>query len=551
MRTIMLTRARAGREGKKRYDTVSYRVTLAAMSPEQVYAKRWWTLGVLCVSLLVVGLDNTILNVAIPTLQHELAATQGQIEWIIDSYVLVFAGLLLTAGALGDKFGRRRALTCGLLVFGFASVLSGLSGSATMLIASRALMGVGGALIMPSTLSILTNVFPPHERGRAIAIWAGVSGLGIGIGPIAGGALLEHFWWGSIFFVNIPVVIGAIVAGRFLVPESRDEHAPRIDPLGALLSIAGLGAVVFAIIEAPIKGWTSPETLGAGAVGLVVLGLFVLVEARSDHPMLPVEFFRNPRFSAGSGAVTLAFFALFGTTLLLTQYQQIVRGYDPLQAGIRVLPVALALVAFAPRSAAMAARFGTKRVVASGLTVLAITLASLRLFEVGTPYWKLGLVYFFMGAGMAHVVAPSTEAIMGSLPRNRAGVGSAVNDTTRQVGGALGVAILGSLLHSAYGAHVRPVLAAIPAERRAEAADSIVKTIQVAQETLGPAGAGPVIRGAQVAFTDAMGTVALVAAAFALLGAVGVALFLPARGRDEAAELAELGLPEPETAAVP
>ena len=522
------------------------------MSPEQqqVYDKRWWTLGVLCGSLLVVGLDNTILNVAIPRLQHELNATQGQIEWIIDSYVLVFAGLLLTMGALGDKFGRRRALTYGLVVFGIGSVWSAFSGSANALIAARALMGVGGALIMPSTLSILTNVFPPSERGRAIAIWAGVSGLGIGIGPIAGGLLLEHFWWGAIFLVNIPVAVAAIVAGRFLVPESRDEHAPRIDPLGAVLSIAGLSAVVFAIIEAPIKGWTSPETLGVGALGLVILGLFVVVEARSDHPMLPVEFFKNPRFSAGSGAVTLAFFALFGTTLLLTQYQQVVRGYSALGAGLRVLPVALALVAFAPRSAALAARFGTKRVVASGLTVLAITLAGLRLFEVGTPYWKLGLLYFFMGAGMAHVVAPSTEAIMGSLPRNRAGVGSAVNDTTRQVGGALGVAILGSLLHSAYASHVRPVLGAIPAERRAEAADSIVRTIQVARETLGPERAGPVVEGARVAFTDAMGTVALVAAAFALLGAVGVALFLPAQGREEADELESLGLPAPEAAEV-
>ncbi|HVF03330.1 MAG TPA: MFS transporter [Frankiaceae bacterium] len=515
------------------------------MSPEQVYAKRWWTLAVLCVSLLVVGLDNTILNVAIPTLQHELGATQGQIEWIIDSYVLVFAGLLLTAGALGDKFGRRRALTTGLAIFGLASFVSAFSGSANALIWARALMGIGAALIMPSTLSILTNVFPPHERGRAIAIWAGVSGLGVGIGPIAGGLLLEHFWWGSIFFVNIPVVVVAIVAGKFLVPESKDDRAPRLDPLGALLSILGLGALVFAIIEAPIKGWTSPETLGAGALGIVVLVVFVVVEARSDHAMLPIEFFKNPRFSAGSGAVTLVFFALFGTTLLLTQYQQIVRGYSALEAGIRVLPVALALVAFAPRSAAVAARFGTKRVVAGGLTLVAVTLASLRLFEVGTPYWKLGLVYFFMGLGMAHVVAPSTEAIMGSLPRNRAGVGSAVNDTTRQVGGALGVAILGSLLHSAYAAHVRPILTALPAERRAEAADSLVKTMQVANETLGRAAAEPVIRGAQVAFTDAMGTVALVAAGFALLGALAVVLFLPAQGREEAGELAALGLPEP------
>ena len=517
------------------------------MSPEQqIYAKRWWTLGVLCVSLLVVGLDNTILNVAIPQLQEQLHATQGQIEWIIDSYVLVFAGLLLTMGALGDTFGRRRALTAGLLVFGAGSMLSAFSGSANVLIATRALMGAGGALIMPSTLSILTNVFPPKERGRAIAIWAGVSGLGIGIGPIAGGALLEHFWWGAIFLVNVPVVIAAIAAGRFLVPESKDDHASRLDPLGALLSIAGLSALVYGIIEAPAAGWLSAETLGSAAVGLAIIGAFVWTESRSDHPMLPIEFFRNPRFSAGSGAVTLAFFALFGTTLLLTQYQQVVRGYSALQAGVRLLPVAVALVSFAPNSAKLAARFGTKRVVASGLTVLGLTLASLRLFEVGTPYWKLGVVYFLMGAGMAHVVAPSTEAIMGSLPRNRAGVGSAVNDTTRQVGGALGVAILGSLLSSAYAHHVAPVLRLLPADRRAEAGDSIVKTIEVARAT-GSADVARIVDGARVAFTDAMGTVALVAACFALLGALGVVLFLPAQGREEEHELADLGLPVEET----
>jgi Na+/melibiose symporter-like transporter len=258
--------------------------------------------------------------------------------------------------------------------------------------------------------------------------------------------------------------------------------------------------------------------------------------------MLPVEFFRNPRFSAGSGAVTLAFFALFGTTLLLTQYQQIVRGYSALEAGIRVLPVALALVFFAPNSAKMAARFGTKRVVSGGLIMLSLTLASLRLFEVGTPYWKLGVVYFLMGAGMAHVVAPSTEAIMGSLPRNRAGVGSAVNDTTRQVGGALGVAILGSLLSSAYAAHIKPALAALPAGARDEARDSIVKTLFVAK------GDPALVQAAKVAFTDAMGTVALVAAGFALLGAIAVILFLPAQGREEVEEYESLGLPEPESA---
>ncbi len=297
----------------------------------RVYQRRWWTLAVLCLSLMVIGVDNTILNVALPTLVKDLNATTSQLQWIVDGYTLVFAGLLLTAGSLGDRFGRRRALSVGLAIFGTGSILSALAASPEQLIFMRCLMGIGAALIMPATLSIVTNVFRvPAERARAIAIWAGVSALGIAIGPLAGGYLLEHFYWGSVFLVNVPIVLLALVAGYFLVPDSKDPSAPRLDPIGAVLSIVGLTALVWSIIEAPTKGWGSTSTISGLAVALIILGAFAAWELHSDHPMLNVGFFKNPRFTAASQAITLTFFALFGSLFLITQYLQTVLGYSAL-----------------------------------------------------------------------------------------------------------------------------------------------------------------------------------------------------------------------------
>ncbi|HVD70959.1 MAG TPA: MFS transporter, partial [Actinomycetota bacterium] len=283
------------------------------MEDAEGYERRWWILGVLCLSLLVIGLDNTILNVALPTLVRDLGASTSQLQWIVDAYTLVFAGLLLTAGSLSDRYGRRTALASGLVIFGVGSLASAFAGSASTLIFTRALMGVGGAFIMPSTLSILTNVFPAEERGRAIGIWAGVSGLGIGIGPVVGGWLLIHFWWGSVFLVNVPVVIFALIAGRLIIPNSKDPSAPRLDPVGASLSIVGLVSLVFGIIEAPSHGWTDPLIVTAFGIALITLTAFIAWERRSDHPMLNLEFFKNPRFTAANISVTLVFFALFGS----------------------------------------------------------------------------------------------------------------------------------------------------------------------------------------------------------------------------------------------
>jgi EmrB/QacA subfamily drug resistance transporter len=473
--------------------------------------------------MLVISLDNTILNVALPSLQNDLGASDSELQWIVDSYLLVFAGALLTAGALGDRFGRRRALFTGLAIFGAGSLVAALSDSAEMLIASRALMGVGGAFIMPTTLSIATNVFPAGERAKAIGVWAAVAGLGLGIGPVAGGFLLEHFDWSSVFLVNLPVVAVALTAGWFLVPDSRDPHGTPLDPAGAVLSMAGLTAVLYGIIEAPSHGWTSTTTLVALTIGALLLGAFVAWERHTASPMLDVSLFRNRRFSAASGAITLVFFSLMGLLFLLTQYLQFVLGYDPLEAGLRTLFTAGGLVLAAPLSARLAERFGAKLVVGAGLAVAATGLAIFATIGDGTPYSTVAIALFVMGAGMGSAMAPATDSIMGSLPLAHAGVGSAVNDTTRLVGGALGVAVLGSLLASGY----RDGMDAI-AGAPAAAAEGIAQTAGAAAQIGGPSGAALLDAG-RSAFVEAMSTASIVAAAVAALGAMVAFRFLPAR----------------------
>jgi EmrB/QacA subfamily drug resistance transporter len=507
------------------------------------YERRWWALLVLCLSLVVIGMDNTILNVALPTLARDLRATASELQWMVDAYILVFAGLLLTMGALGDRFGRKLALNIGLLVFVAGSVASAFAGSAGVLIASRAAMGIGGALIMPSTLSIITNVFPPHERGRAIGVWAGVAGFGIVLGPVIGGWLLEHFWWGSVFLVNVPVVAVAILAGWSLVPESKDPHATPLDLIGAGLSIAALVTLVYGIIEAPERGWTDGVILGSFAVATVLAVAFIWWERRVEHPMLRMEFFRNPRFSAASAAITLTFFALFGSVFLLTQHLQFVLGYTPLEAGFRVLPVA-ALIVTAPLSARIVERVGTKIVVAAGLLTLAAGLWLLSTVDVASGYGLVAASIAIMGTGMGLTMAPATESIMGSLPLAKSGVGSAMNDTTRMVGGALGVAVLGSVLASSYGTAIEPALRGVPPQVAEVAGDSIGGATTIAAQ-VGEAGRA-LLTAARAAFIDGMGDAVLVGAAVAALGAVLVLLFLPARARDRqgrapAAERATVG----------
>jgi EmrB/QacA subfamily drug resistance transporter len=513
---------------------------------ETVHRRRWLVLPVLCLSLLLIVMDNTIVNVALPTMRSDLEASTGQLQWIVDAYILVFAGLLLTMGALGDRFGRRGALALGLTVMAGASILSSFASSPNQLIATRAIMGIGGALIMPATLSIITNVFTnPRERAQAIAIWAATAGLAIALGPLTGGWLLEHFWWGSVFLVNVPVAAVALVLGRLIVPTSKDPAAPPVDIPGAVLSIIGLTALVYAIIEGP-HGWTSGKVLGGFALSVMLLAAFVLWERRAEHPMLDVRLFRNPRFSTAAGAISLTFFALFGAFFLLTQLLQSVMGYSPLQAGVRLLPMAATQMVVAPASARVVERYGSKIVVASGLVIAAVGMLLASRLTAGAAYAEVALALVVMAAGFAMMMPAATEAIMGSLPRAKAGVGSAVNDTTRQLGGAFGVAVLGSVTSSTYRPAVRDAVAGSPLPAGASP-DAVADQIGAAMEAAQRIGGEPgrlLADAASQAFVDGMSTSLTIAAAIMAVGAVLVWMFLPARGRDvdapaDAAEAAE------------
>jgi EmrB/QacA subfamily drug resistance transporter len=496
------------------------------------YPRRWWILAVLCISLLTIVLDNTVLNVAIPTLSRPrslggIGASDSELQWIIDSYTLVFAGLLLTCGSLGDRFGRRGALQLGLVIFGLGSVASAFANSSTQLITTRACMGVGGAFIMPATLSIITNVFPGPERGKAIGFWAATAGLASVLGPVTAGFLLAHFYWGSVFLINVPVVIIGLLAGFFLIPTSKDPSAPRLDPIGGLLSIASLVAILYAIIEAPTDGWGDPTIVACFVVGGVLLLAFLLWENHSDHPMLDVGFFKNPRFTAASNGIMLVFFAMFGTAFLFTQYLQFVLGFTPLQAGVRFLPFAATILIVSPSSARIVHRLGTKIVVGSGLALVAFGLIVVTGLDETSSYWPDVVWRFILLAiGMALTMAPATESIMGSLPRAKAGVGSAVNDTTRQVGGALGVAVIGSVLASTYSAGVSQFLRGknVPTgEAEAYAHSTLGYALTAGKGVTGLAQA------ATSAFVDGMHTGVLVGAAAAAAGAVIAFVFLPAR----------------------
>ncbi|MCA1824968.1 MAG: DHA2 family efflux MFS transporter permease subunit [Frankia sp.] len=494
---------------------------------QDIHDRRWWTLSVLCLSLVLVIVGNTALNVALPTLVREIGATNTELQWMVDAYALVFAGMLFTCGALGDRFGRKGALNVGLLIFGSASVFAAMSDTATGIVVARAVMGLGAALIMPATLSILTNVFPPHERARAIGIWAGLSGAGAAMGPLASGWLLEHFWWGSVFLVNMPVVLLAMGAGRVLVPTSRDPAQPPLDPIGAGLSILGLTSLVYGIIEAPNEGWLSAPTIASFAVAAVILGYFATWELHSTHPMLDLGFFRNRSYTTGSIAITLVFFALFGSFFLMTQYLQLVLGYTPLQAAVRMLVVPPVLMVVAPNSARIVERFGTRRVVASGLVLVSLALAFLSTLDVHTSYLRLATGLIVLGFGMGLSMPPSTAAIMSAVPMGKAGVGSAMNDTTRELGGALGVAVLGSLLASRYTAAVAGVSASLPPQARAVVAKSVGGALSIAGQ-LGPPGE-IIARAARGAYVDSMSTAFIVGAVVAVVAAAYVARFMPER----------------------
>jgi EmrB/QacA subfamily drug resistance transporter len=498
------------------------------MSSPTHYARRWQALIVLAFSLLVISVGNTILNVALPTLQEELDASSSELQWIVDSYMLLYAGLLLAAGTLGDRFGRRRALVAGLVTFALGSILAALAGSATELIASRALMGVGAAGIMPTTLSILTNIFPPEERPKAISIWAAVAGLGIAVGPITGGWMIEHLDTSGIFLLNVPAVLACLAGAALLVPESRDPASRRLDVVGCGLSVAALCALVWGLIEAPERGWTDTTILAAFAGGAAIAAAFVAWERRTDHPMLDIGVFRNLRFSAASASITFVYFALMGVMYFQTTYLQSVLGNSALHAGVLMLPTAAGMIVAARSSVALTRRLGAKLVVAAGLATVAGSLLMTTGYRVDTSEDYILLTGFIMGGGVGFAMAPATEAIMGSLSPAKAGIGSAMNDVVREVGGTLGVAVLGSVLASTYATAMDGSVSGLPDEAAAAATDSVGAAHEVAAQM---GGAPDLVTAANDAFIDAMSTTAGIAAGIALAGALIAAAFLPARAR--------------------
>ena len=502
------------------------------------YARRWKTLGVLSLSLVIIGLDNTILNVALPTLQDEFDASPSKLQWMVDSYLLVFAGLLLVFGTLGDRFGRKLALQAGVSIFGLASLGALVADSANEVITVRAAMGVGAALIMPATLSIIANVFTGEERGKAIGIWAAVAAIGIGLGPLIGGLLLEWFDWSSVFMVNVPFAAAALLLGIRYVPESRDPRPGAFDLLGAALSTAGFSILVYAIIEAPEHGWTSGLVLGSLAASVALLGSFLWWEGRIEEPMLDLGFFRSARFSVGTAAVSIAFFALLGGIFALTQYLQFVHGYSAIEAGAIMSPMALGLMIGAGSSSKAVRRLGTSRVVAAGLAGLALLLALTMLWDPNTGALVLAAWFFGLALAMGWVMAPATEAVVGAVPAARSGVASATNTVARMVSGALGVAVIGSLISSLYSSDVEGSLGALPPKAQAAAEGSIGAASAIASQ-LPPAASSSLLATTGDAFTQAMGIGLLVAAVLAAVTAVIVRRFLPARESVETRDAAE------------
>ncbi|MGW4424327.1 MFS transporter [Streptosporangium sp. NPDC004631] len=475
--------------------------------------RRWWILGVLCLSLMVLVVDNTVLNLAIPALMTDLGASPSDIQWIIDAYILVFAGLLLTAGSLSDRYGRKRFLIIGLVLFGGASLIALMVTEPWHLIAARALMGVGGSILMPSTLSILITVFDDGERRKAIAAWSAVAMVGVIAGPTLGGFLLEHYWWGSIFLLNVPITLVAVVAAVVLMPETRGP-ARGLDPVGVLLSTAGMSALVFVVISAPGEGWSSPSVLVAAGVAVLGLGGFMLWERRAAHPMLPLELFRNRNFSGSSFSVVLMSFGTGALLLMLTQYLQFVLGYGPMKAGLALLPYAVAAALFNGVGAGLGQRVSNRTLIAAGMTVMALGFVVLALMTADSGYGMLigGLMLMGVGGGLAGPAIYAT--LMGAVPPEHAGVGSALNDTVQQVGMALSVAVLGSVLAGVY-------TSSMPASAPAAARASIGGAFQ-----LGDPG---VMRTAREAFLSAMSFGSWVGVVFTLAAvALALAVLRPA-----------------------
>ncbi len=508
-----------------------------------VHARRWQTLGVLCLSLTIVMIANMSLNLAIPAIARDLDASTGSLQWMVDAYALVFAGLLFSAGILGDRFGRKGALQFGLALFLVGSAVAVVAETAGMVIGARAVMGVAAAFVMPSTLSIITNVFPPDERGKAIATWAGVAGGAAALGPTGSGLLLEHFWWGSVFLVNVPLAVAALVLGRSLVPTSRNPERRPLDVAGALLSIVGVSALVYAIIEAPHRGWAATETLGVFGVAVAGLALFVWRETSARHPMLDLRLFLDRRFSVASGGIGLTYFTLFGTFFLVSQFLQLVLGLSPLAAGLVQLPVSVIMLTVAPQVPRFVARFGARRVVPVGLGLVALGMGILSQLSADSSALLVCVALVPMAVGISATGAPLTTLMMAAVPSGRAGVGSAMNNASRELGGAFGVAVLGSVLTTRFGSGVGPAVEGLPAAAQAKADTGLAGALDVAGDL--PAGAGDAVAdAARAAFVDGFAVAGTVSAVLALGAGAGAYLLLPRgdRAGDEFDDLRDVAV---------
>ncbi|MFE1437260.1 MFS transporter [Streptomyces sp. NPDC058739] len=491
--------------------------------------RRGLILATVCLAALAITLDTTIVNVALPDLSRQLDASTRELQWIVDAYNLSFAALVLTAGSLGDRFGRRPALLAGLAGFAVTSLIGGLADSAGALVAIRFLMGASAALIFPTTLSVIRNTFPDRrQRAKAVGLWGAVTGLGVALGPVIGGTLLAHFSWPSVFFALVPAAVVALIAAWIFVPESSNPREARLDPPGLILSTAAVGILVYTIIEAPESGWTDPARIAGFTAAAFLVLAFIAVERRRTTPMIDVSLFRNAAFSAASGSITLAFFSLFGFIFLVTQYFQFIRGYGALSTGVRILPVAVSIAAGSLGGVAIAVRLGTRSTVMAGLALLSVSFGWIAFSPTFMPYSTVVGQMILMGLGLGLTTAPATESILSALPPAKAGIGSAVNDATRETGGTLGVAVLGSVFTSLYAAHLPTTAFGMLPPRSVDAAQQSVAAALSTARDAPPVLQERLIGAVQDSFMHGFHVACFAAACICLLGSFGASV-LPGR----------------------
>ena len=500
------------------------------MDEQKVYERRWKILAVMSLSLVIVMLNNVTLNVALPELTKDLGTSNSEMQWVMDAYALVFGGTLLVMGAIGDRYGRKPALQAGLILVAVASAVTAMyAETSEHVILARATMGLGAALVMPATLSVVVVVFPIEERGKAVGIWAAMAGIGAPLGLLVGGWAVENYDWQMVFWINVPIILLALLLGLVLVPNSRDEQRRPMDPVGAVLSVGALGSILYAIIEAPNVGWTSLETVGVGILGVLLAYFFVVWERGREHPLLPMVLFRDKGFSMGLVAIMLAFFVMFSFMFTQMLHFQLVRGHTALEAALRFLWLPLGLMPAAANSDRLAAKFGSNNVVAAGLTLITLGMLIFTTVEVDTDYYVLALIFVLLGLGMGLTMAPSTTLVMDSVPSDKAGVGSATNDASREIGGALGIAIGGSVLNEYYQRGMSlpeglEHLGSAPVE-------SFPAAMQIGGELVAQGNmlGAQLIETARLAFMDGMVASAAVAGVIAFTNAVLVKLYMPKR----------------------